>query len=204
MFFALGWRILMYVTIPGNPMIQYAGTLSRADTLAAGGLAAFLMRHMRADRLRAVVGWLMPVSLGVLVTMYCVVGSSTNSPFTRTAGFSLNAVAFASLILWVVERRRQIQTAVFRLPPLQFLGKISYGVYVLQLPVQAALKLVTGTGLGSVYRTPGQCLLWLCATISVAWLSWKYFEKPVLDWGGKWKTRKIPSLRKAPAQPASS
>ncbi len=38
---SLAWRVLMLIYAPENAMIQYVGTLSRLDALAAGGLAAF-------------------------------------------------------------------------------------------------------------------------------------------------------------------
>jgi len=133
----------------------------------------------------------MPVSVCATIAMYCIVGVSANHAFTRTVGYSLNAFAFASLILWTVQRRDRSETAVFRLAPVRFLGKISYGLYLLQLPVQAAVKIITGTPLGSVQRTPLQSLFWFATTLVVAWLSWRFFEKPILDWGNRSRAAEV-------------
>jgi peptidoglycan/LPS O-acetylase OafA/YrhL len=201
-FFALAWRVLMFVASPANSMIQYAGTFSRADSLAAGGLAAWMIRYARQDVMRRLVTWLMPISICSIIAMYCIAGASSNADFTRTVGFSLNAVTFASLILWAVQRRNQNSTALFRLGPLRFIGRISYGLYLLQLPVQAAVKIITGIPLGSMQRTPMQSLLWLTTAIAVAWISWRFFEGPLLAWGNRWTTAKasagpVPSERES-------
>jgi peptidoglycan/LPS O-acetylase OafA/YrhL len=120
-----------------------------------------------------------------MVALYCITGTEIANPFTRTVGYSLNSIAFAALILWIVERRNGLATLPFRLGPIRWLGKISYGVYLLQLPVQSAVKLVMGIPLGSFERTAGQSIVWLVATLAVAWLSWRLFEKPLLNWGTK-------------------
>src|SRR5882724_6659171 len=60
---ALGWRISMWVLHPENPMIQYAGTLSRLDGLALGGLGALLVRRAEGKHLKSATRWLAPLSL---------------------------------------------------------------------------------------------------------------------------------------------
>jgi peptidoglycan/LPS O-acetylase OafA/YrhL len=183
------WRVSMLIVYPDNFMIQYASTLSRMDSLAAGGLATIIVRYLEKERenrlLRIVVAWLMPTSFAAIIAMYCSVGIVSGTPVTRTLGYSLNAVAFASLIVWTVQSRNKMQTAPFRLGAVMWLGKVSYGVYLLQLPIQTLVKVITGTGLGSPQRTVGQGILGIAGTLLVAWLSWKLFEKPVLDWGTK-------------------
>ncbi len=191
MAFGLAWRILLFFVAPENSAAPYVGTLSRVDSLAAGGLAACVIRSTenRPGLVAKVVSWLTPLSICVLVAMYCIVGTEVGNPVTRTVGFSLNSLAFAALILWIVERRNQWTTLPFRLGPIRWLGAISYGVYLLQLPVQSAVKLMTGMPLGSFERTAGESIVWLAATLSVAWLSWSFFEKPLLDWGSRQESK---------------
>jgi peptidoglycan/LPS O-acetylase OafA/YrhL len=182
---ALAWRILLFLIAPENSLAPYVGTLSRVDSLAAGGLAAYLIRLAEKNEVMKIVAWLTPLSIGAMVAMYCIVGTEIGNPVTRTVGYSLNAIAFAALILWIVDRRNGLATLPFRLGPIRWLGKISYGVYLLQLPVQSAVKVMMGIPLGSFERTAGQSTVWLVATLVVAWLSWRLFEKPLLNWGTK-------------------
>jgi len=44
------------------------------------------------------------------------------------------------------------------------------------------MKLITRSPQGTEERTPGQSLTWLRAILAVAWLSLRYFEKPLLDY----------------------
>jgi peptidoglycan/LPS O-acetylase OafA/YrhL len=197
-FGALAWRTAMLIYYPNNWMMQYEGTLSRLDALAAGGLAALLIRHPEKDQLQRATRFVTPLLLAALVGFYLWVGSAPGSPLTRTVGYSLNALAFASLILWVMQHRNKRGSAVFRWAPACWLGKISYGVYLLQLPVQSLVKLITKSPMGTSDRAPAESLVWLVAILAVAWLSWRYFETPLLNYGQKLAARKLPANAASP------
>lgn len=182
---SLAWRIAWLFWAPDNSMIQYVGTPSRLDGLAAGGLMAWLARHQDPDRLRAISKWAMPLAMISLAAFYLRVGTASSHPLTRTVGYSLNALSFAALILWAAGRRNQPSASFLRWRPALWLGKISYGVYLLQLPVQSLVKLLMRTPLGTSQRFPTESLAALLATLAVASISWRWFEKPLLDWAPK-------------------
>lgn len=185
---SLLWRSAGLLYAPGNPMLQYVGSLSRMDALAAGGLATLLLRRMEPDFLRRVIRWVAPLALACLVLLYICSGTEFGAPVTRSLGYSLNAVAFAALILWVVERRNESAAAPFRWGPAAWLGQISYGVYLLQLPVQAAVKMLMRAPMGRPERLPLDSLTWLVATLALAWLSWRWFESPLQRFGHRLTT----------------
>jgi peptidoglycan/LPS O-acetylase OafA/YrhL len=54
--------------------------------------------------------------------------------------------------------------------------------YLLQLPVQSVMTLITRSPLATSNRAPGKSVAWLIAILAVAWLSLRYFEKPLLDY----------------------
>jgi peptidoglycan/LPS O-acetylase OafA/YrhL len=61
---------------------------------------------------------------------------------------------------------------------------------LLQLPVQSLVKLLFGSHLGTPERFPIQSFAGLSATLLVAWISWRYFERPLQDVGHKLTTTK--------------
>ncbi len=149
-----------------------------------------MIRRLKRDYLRKATLWV-PLSMLSLVLLYVWAGNEPSHPVTRPVGFSLNAVAFAALILWAVQRQNEPASALFRWTPVRWLGKISYGVYLLQLPVQSMVKLLIKSPLlGTSQRAAAQSLAWLTTTLAVAWLSWRYFEKPLQDYGHELTTRK--------------
>jgi peptidoglycan/LPS O-acetylase OafA/YrhL len=180
---SLVWRLYWVIQVPDNSMIQYVGTLSRLDSLAAGGLAAFLLRRVDQARLRPIVRYVMSFSIFFLIVFYAAVGNTPSNATTRSVGYSINALAFASLVLWSVLHANERATAILRWKPALWLGRISYGVYLLQLPVQFVVKVLAGSPVGTADRLPEQSLISLVVTLVIAWLSWRYFEKPLQDYG---------------------
>ena len=198
------WRLLTLLLYGHNDVYQYVSTLCRVDTLAAGGLAAYVVRYRPADQWQRVVRHFLPVCSVAMFVVYGFVANSFASAFIRTVGFSLNAVTFALLVLWISQGAGTSRTVLFRVKPLRFLGTISYGVYLLQLPVQSAVKVLTGISLGSSERPAFQCALWLAATIATACFSYRWFEKPLLDYGHRLSTRTLPIAAEPVAVPAGS
>ena len=66
-------------------------------------------------------------------------------------------------------------------PPLRYLGKISYGLYVYHFPVIWFSIRVRDLGVVDPYAKPVIALISFIATLLVASLSYKYLEKPLLN-----------------------
>jgi peptidoglycan/LPS O-acetylase OafA/YrhL len=95
------------------------------------------------------------------------------------------ALLYACLLLLVISHRESIFAKVMRFAPLCRLGVISYGVYLLQLPVNCLLR---GLILGRTraYQGPIDIVMTIVAlfiTILLASLIWRFFEKPIVAWG---------------------
>jgi len=198
------WRVISLFVFPHNDVYQYVSTLCRIDALAAGGLAAYALRRWNPVRLQKFVRVGFPVSVAGMIVVYGFVSNTFASSFIRSAGFSLNAVTFSLLIAWTMQRAGTSSTAVFRCLSLRFLGTISYGVYLLQLPVQSAVKVLMHVPLGSSERPALQCLAWTVSTIGVAWLSYRFFERPLLDYGHRLSNRPLPAPIKRIEIPATA
>jgi peptidoglycan/LPS O-acetylase OafA/YrhL len=132
--------------------------------------------------------------MGLLGVTAALSGLDRQAPFCRIAGFSLVGVTFAAFVLWAVSNRGQRCTGWLRAAPLVSLGKICYGVYVLQYPAEMLLLRLSAK-LGIVWDD-GSLSLFVakCAVaILVATLSWHLFERRVLRLKGRFASKRHPS-----------
>ena len=118
------------------------------DGLAFGALIAlgFRMGPLRVGKtVLAIVATVLSVAAFAL---FVAGGRSFDSALERTLGYSLFAAAAAGWILWVIMFRGSAATAWLNTAPLQYLGKISYGLYLLQVPAAyLLLRLVSPLGI---------------------------------------------------------
>jgi peptidoglycan/LPS O-acetylase OafA/YrhL len=63
--------------------------------------------------------------------------------------------------------------------PTQYIGRISYGIYIYHLPVQWAITSKASKWLNGLPWFIPHSLLFLVATTALAALSWHFFERPV-------------------------
>jgi len=163
---------------------------TRMDSLAAGALVALLVRS--DDGLRVLKTWSLPgffVSMGILFALFCRKwGLSESDPFVVTFGYTLIALAAASLIGFIVTAERR--TWVHRLLTMGWLTKMglySYGLYVLHHQIVILLR---DTGFAATLfpelfgsTLPGLLVFAAVASalsIGLAVLSYHYWELPFL------------------------
>jgi peptidoglycan/LPS O-acetylase OafA/YrhL len=78
------------------------------------------------------------------------------------------AVGYSGTVGWIL-----------RLPPLRYVGQISYGVYVLHLPIREMMyRYGWGDFLHQKFLLPNSLLI-AAATLVVASISWHLFEHPI-------------------------
>lgn len=193
-------RVGLFFWNPHNPYLQFVLPVCRMEGLALGALIAIRFRKgpwgIRKGRLTALT-----IAL-LAATWVCSSLSNTlrsldewTTPFNRTVGYWLSSVACACLLLWLIQFRGSGLTGWLRWRPMQYLGKISYGTYLLHLPVAAAVSFVWRI-LG--WRSPGDSFLWLATamalSIACASASWHLLERPVL----RLRDRLAPVVRTQP------
>ena len=176
---ALVTRIVTTSLIPDRERIQYLFTLCRLDTIALGCLLALFVRSERYAAVRARLPRLLAQVLAACGAILLATQLDRTSWFGRTFGYSVVAVAFATLVLLVVEHRERRGTAVLRLPLLQYMGKLCFGLYLLHRPADTLVTaLIDRVGLDQA------SLGWLPVKIAVALLlatlSWRVVEQPFL------------------------
>lgn len=161
---------------------------TRAWELGVGALVAFALRagaRSGARWLRDLrTGWLAWAGLAGLAAVALTFDAGTPFPGWTAA---LPVLATAALIIGGAAPGRQNATRLLGLRPMQFVGAISYSLYLVHWPLQVIpqaavfveepLPLAARLGLGAL-------------AVPLAWLLHRYVERPVIRW---------PALRTRPA-----
>jgi peptidoglycan/LPS O-acetylase OafA/YrhL len=194
------FRWVLYHQRPQLVLVLFTASPCRLDGLALGALVALRLR-MGPWRIRlAHVVALAVASFGALWAYSAWSGYSWTSGKTLTFGFSIIALAFTSLLLWVLCFRGTWQTSWLR-GPLQYIGKISYGIYLLQAPAYV-LVLRASSQLGKHlfveegwHTTSWWAFGLLCVvTVSFAVVSWYFLERPILKLKNRYSVPNAPPL----------
>ena len=179
----LRWGLLLR---HASPVTVELFTLCRIDALAAGGLAALLVRGVRTGWRRHLGA--MAVALGTAVAAIALARGqwSDSDPVIQRLGLSLLALFCAALVLLAAEDVPGPVARWFARPALQWFGTYSYAMYVFHvamIPLFTRLLPVPrlATALGSAYAAVAAFAAFsIAGTALAAWLSWHLYEKHFL------------------------
>jgi len=175
------------------PILVYVNTLSRMDALAFGALAAMAVRDPQQWAwARRTAPWALTLGAASLAAMWIWIGTFYEyHPLMQTAGFTILAVTFVSLLIAAVAPGSRIG-AIFRSPALRFFGKYSFAMYLIHetltyqvVPHLPAQWIIPGEMGGQLTRL----VVSMAATIVLAWLSWNLWEKHFLALKGYFSSR---------------
>jgi peptidoglycan/LPS O-acetylase OafA/YrhL len=177
-------RILFYLHNPHNPYLQFVLLPCRLDGLAWGGLIAIRYRmgpwHIPKVRLTLLaIGLLAATCIGSILSEVANQPQST-SPYNRLFGYTLSVSACGCLVLWLIRFRGSPYTRWLRIKPVQYLGKISYGIYLLHLLAYRTLRVFAERGIGHL-SDDSHIHFVLVVGLSVLYgaLSWHFIERPI-------------------------
>lgn len=172
-----------------GPLAQFVNTFTPAslDSLAAGALLAIVIRN--PDWLRRARSIVHPLIAGSLIWFSILAWRSGSLfeyfPLIQSWGITALTLLFAGVIFLAATSRHGILTAILNVKPLRFIGKISYGLYVLHplvigmlLPLFAA---VPANAAVDFALNSEKIAIILLTSIAVAAASWFLFEKPILE-----------------------
>jgi peptidoglycan/LPS O-acetylase OafA/YrhL len=184
----LGWEVLL---------------ICKADALLLGVIGAWLLRRANLANAAPLLRVALLSSFGfVVLTQYV--------PVTRTIYTlrdSLLAVAFASFILLALIAPASPFARLTRVRWLGWLGVVSYGTYVIHQPV---IGIVYGLLKGDWPHFLGaRDLIYppiaLVITLVIAAASYRWFERPLLEYGRRWSYAKSSRPEEVPsAAPAAA
>ena len=155
---------------------EFYGTDAVAYAILIGCVLALLRSSGRiraSDKYRTFLGGAGAASL-VIYAIY--VGTY---PFEshREIGLLILTFAFALLVLCAVDAPRSLVTRLLSLPPLQLIGRVSYGLYLWHFVILSHLH----RHLPHISVAERTALAAVLTTIAV-WFSYNFVEQPCLRW----------------------
>jgi len=176
---------MTYLAAGGSIIGSYVLLPTRGEGLMIGILIACLYRRPAARTwLKAHQGVLMAMLACLLcgLALFIAAHQGMHAPYMRTFGYSYLPLVAAAVLLVALEVDRPAVKAVFVNPVLVQLGTISYGVYLLNLPVYDLVTLAL-TGIVPQAGEPSRltvAVISLALTVIIARLSWHHFERPLI------------------------
>jgi len=182
--------------------------IAQMDSLAAGCLVALLWRdHGSAwtPCLQRRAGWLygcVAGLIGLAIWIDFATGITKRNRFDlRLFNATEYTVLWMGWALWLAVTLAAAGTAgwmprLLRHPILRWLGRISYCLYVVHYPIYLALRNYVAHSMALVIA--------LAISLTVSWLSWRYFEGPIARWKQERFRYRMEVEPEAPLMPTSS
>jgi peptidoglycan/LPS O-acetylase OafA/YrhL len=149
-------------------LASYFSPLSRADELLTGAILAVGGNSILRLRRMAI-----PALVGGAIFAFRYTGNWTSF---ASFGIPIICIGVAAVISSCVAPQRSVSQRLLSLPPLVWLGKRSYGVYLYHLPIFFALGPVTIR-----YGLLVSGLILMTVTVLLAQLSYVVVERPILN-----------------------
>jgi peptidoglycan/LPS O-acetylase OafA/YrhL len=186
-------RTVVFNFHPHGDFALYVLMPCRADSLLLGVLCAYAIRNERCLNLlrthtKALYGVLMVLIAGVIVMVLSRPATPTlHQPFFAPSyGYTWLALMYSCVLLIAVTEKRGLVTWVTRIRPLGALAVITFGVYLLHMPIGFSFRwLILGqlqvpeTWWSDLIVAFGALLI----TLTLTSISWIFFEKRIVRWG---------------------
>ncbi|MFG3601708.1 SGNH hydrolase domain-containing protein [Micromonospora chersina] len=166
---SFAWSVLLVEADPGR---AYFVTTTRMWELAVGALLALAPIRRLTGAVAATAGW-----LGIAAIAASAVALSTSTPFPGT--MALPATVGAALVIAAGATGRWGPVALLRLPPMQFLGGISYTLYLWHWPLLVVLTARMPD------PEPPAVVATVALAVVLAYLTSRLVERPV------WHSRRL-------------
>jgi peptidoglycan/LPS O-acetylase OafA/YrhL len=181
---------LVLVMFGVSPIAIHVATVCRADSLLLGGLFALLYRSPDWDTVKRWAPWGFVGAIGFYFGISGFVGSRFGPGYIRgllwSEGLSYTflAIGFACLIAWSL-KAGSVCSWIFQRAWLRFLGKYSYGLYVLHVLVLSVMGLTLREALlgfthSKAVAVVGAGLASLGISVIAAYASYHLYEKHFL------------------------
>jgi peptidoglycan/LPS O-acetylase OafA/YrhL len=181
---ALAIRRALMVGIWPDERINF-GLDTRMDTLICGAALAYFVRGLPhgqlPEALSKVIGrFLAPLAfVGMIAVIHTV---TWYSPWMGWIGYVLVAGASVIVITDLVVGRHSLLAGPLAARPMVFIGKISYGLYLLHLPVYYIVEDLMPTA-----ALPVRLAIKVSVSVVLAWLSFNLIEKRCLKLKSKFE-----------------
>lgn len=185
---------LVLVFMGASHVMIYVSTFTRADALLLGGTLSLLFRSQYWSQVqkRSLPGLLLTSTL-VVGSIFVLGADYVPHPPTSLGArlwidgcrYTILALGAASLIAWSL-KQGSLGEWFFTRKSLCFFGRYSYGIYVLHLIALPYLvtqqrQFILHFTHSKMLAVAGAGLLTLALAVFAAYLSFNYFEKPILN-----------------------
>jgi peptidoglycan/LPS O-acetylase OafA/YrhL len=182
---------LMMVAFGTAPLTIHVTTICRADSFLLGGAFALLYRSPSWTRVMQWAPWGFVAAMAIyaggnmIVNAHFIDASRHGMVWSEGMSYTLLAIGYACLIAWSL-KAGSVCSWIFQRGWLRFLGKYSYGLYVLHvlvlsaiaLPLRAALLGATHSKAAAVV---GAALTCFVISVVAAYASYNLYEKHFLN-----------------------
>jgi peptidoglycan/LPS O-acetylase OafA/YrhL len=171
------FRIYLFYTVSNPAHAVRFSTIACFDSLSAGALLAVYQYHNFFAKAKKIFYNRFFITLAGIIFLLLV--SYYRNDFAGLIfGRSVTALITAALIFYCIEDRLLPAANQFLLlPPVQYIGKISYGIYVFHSFI---IELVTKYATSILPPRFPLIILALAGSIAVAAFSWEFLEKRML------------------------
>ncbi len=184
-------RAFCYFTFEQGSLMNYLCLPMRGDALLLGVLAAYALRRESTRQWILSHSNILKIVLGVLGGGLVLLNAwrqeltLIGTKLMSIAGYSWIAVFYVCLLLLVVTQTKSALASLFRTGILRWLGDISYGLYLIHIPVLGLCHALVFHK-APVITNSRELLLTLGAlalSLLLAFISWRFFERPIIKWG---------------------
>lgn len=183
--------ILLFV-FPSGALTEYILMPCRMDGFAVGILLAWAMRNERVRSLLYDNRGLLQAGLGTGFLGVCVAAALHWNMFARPmwmVGYTWLACFYGLVLVYSILFSDSMLARVFRNRGLGWLGVISYCVYLIHQPVSGLCHWFLRRKEPGIdtWSDAGVTLLAFVLTLCIAWISWRFYEKPLIARGHRHK-----------------
>lgn len=194
---------------PSWKSAAYVLVICRADALLLGVLAALIVRNQHSLDVLTRRTWLLR---GIAIGGFAFIAASIHwgwnmtSDVICTAGYTVNAVLYASVLLIAVTAPSSAFARLFRLKALRWFGVIAYCLYLVHLDIQELVYRLFGYSRPRLLTTYDLLPLAvaLATSLLLCHVSWKYFESALVAVGHRFTYKRSVKLPLSPARESVS
>lgn len=173
----LVFRCIISINHPEDYSRYYHSTLTRADSLLAGGFMAIVGTQQNAKFSKLLLYILLAWLLTLAATIYSFGNIHPDNWIMGSWGYTLTAICCALLIQYVITYEHTPSTSFIMLT-FSKLGKISYSIYLLHLPVLFLLGRILANHPGVSHNVIAGVSLLTVFILSA--ISFRWIEQPFL------------------------
>jgi peptidoglycan/LPS O-acetylase OafA/YrhL len=178
-------RIFIWYQSPADMVKYYCNTLTRMDSLLMGCLLAVWLKEGKVISNKTIKCTLILCSAFFAAALIAGKNLTQTNPFFSTIGYTIVSIFFATLVYLFIKSEFRLLCWLRKSVALNYIGKISFGIYVFHIPIYLILSSLmlnflqqNGLSLWTSLFMVAACSLIL--TLMASTLSFYFFEKPIL------------------------